>query len=144
MTSRIPRWPGGWYASSRDRAFRIAGDDRIPRVYRLLFLAEARANAIGHAEFSPGELARELGRRDQTGERRTPARAIVQQVIAEARRLGLIDSLSSSRCIVLPAHDYANGLASAGAICREHGIGEVPRRKHRRTRPRLRVVAPRE
>ena len=146
MTSRIPRWPGGWYASSRDRAFRLAGDDRIPRVYRLLFLAEARANTIGHAEFAPGELARELGRRDRlTGERRPALKQKVQQAIAEAKRLGLVHSLSSSRCIVLPSHDYANGLASAGATCRAHGIGEVPRRKHRRTWPaRLRVVAPRE
>jgi hypothetical protein len=114
-------------------------------VYRLLCLAEARANGIGHAEFAPGELARELGRRDRlTGERRPALKQRVQEAIDDAKRLGLVDSLSSSRCVVLPAHDYANGLQSASATCRVHGIGEVPRRKHRRMRARLRVVAPRE
>lgn len=69
----------------------------LPRWAQVWCWAWANADEHGHARTAHGELRRALGSSAQA----------VSAAIADARRRGLLDPTSSSRCLVLVGHSVA-------------------------------------
>lgn len=84
----------------------------IPVAERLLYLALARAEPNGHAEFKPGELSVLMGgHRDITA------------AINRSVKAGRLDPASMSRCLVLPtglAQPYDKGGRAKHLKCQTH------------------------
>ena len=106
-----------WGAVSQTEMHRLATDVRHELAYRVHYMALARANAIGHAEFGAGELRELL--RNKAGE---PTRdTTVSAAVRKARDLGLIQRESTVRCLVLSQHQFRRN-DRASRSCRTHGI----------------------
>lgn len=118
MQDKIHFGPGiTWGAVSQTELHRLATDVRHELKYRVHYIALARANAIGHAEFSSGELQQLL--RNKGGE---PTRdTTVSGAIRAARDLGLLHPDSKARCLVLPRYQFQRN-DRASKSCRTHGI----------------------
>jgi len=95
--------------------------ENFPEWYRVWCLAVARGQQNGHSGFPPGEIARRLGRPDSQGGWIPKAPSGVSQAISSAKRKGLLDRDSNSRCLVLPNHAWSGGLGSPFKICPVHG-----------------------
>jgi hypothetical protein len=82
---------------------------------RVYFAAVGWGNQIGHAEFASGDLAEILG---------TGAQGVTKAIRA-AKDAGLVDDLSSARCLVLSGWHFQKSGHGTGA-CAHHGTN--PRR----------------
>lgn len=111
------RFAGPWAALSQVEQRRMAKDDAHPLPYRVYFAALGRANRVGHAEFSEGELRHLLRRADG------PPRSVgaISNAIADAKGKGLIHRDSGARCLVLPSHHFQKAGKGSGT-CDVHGI----------------------
>ncbi|TDE10657.1 hypothetical protein [Jiangella asiatica] len=96
---------------------------------RLIDLAVKRVNAIGHAEFTSGELARLLTVMNPlTGEVvTTVSDRAVRKAVRTLKEHGVIEKDSSTLCLHFPADHLSNGTGTRG--CRYHGIGARTRRR---------------
>lgn len=106
-----------WGAVSQTEMHRLATDVRHGLAYRVHYMALARANAIGHAEFGAGELRELLLNRAGEPTRDTT----VSAALRKARKLGLIQPESTVRCLVLSHHQFRRN-DRASRSCRTHGI----------------------
>jgi hypothetical protein len=84
-----------------------AHDNRISLVWRLFSLAAGSHRRNGHATFKEDEIAEILGVSPQQ----------VSNLIADAKRLGLIDARSKARCLVVPPHAIIGGQGKANEPC---------------------------
>ncbi|MFD2078061.1 hypothetical protein SAMN05421678_108237 [Actinopolymorpha cephalotaxi] len=124
---------GEWVKYSCDLAWAMSTIGSVER--RLIDLAVLRVNAIGHAEFGSGELARLLSVMDPiTGE---VVHAVTERHVRRAveglRGLKVIEPDSSVLCLHFDAERLCNG--TSGHWCHHHGIGRAPKlaRQRRRT-----------
>ncbi len=86
-----------------------------------MFLAVARVNQLGHAEFGPGQLREELGTVDVVTGAITPVSAsTVSRALRQARDEGYLHRDSSARCLVVPSLLVDCG--TGGASCTYHRI----------------------
>ncbi|MCZ2811258.1 hypothetical protein O2W15_07380 [Modestobacter sp. VKM Ac-2979] len=116
MTGGI-RFAGAWGGLSQVEQRRMAKDDAHPLPYRVYFAALGRANRVGHAEFSEGELRHLLRRADGTPR----SEGVISNAIAEAKRKGLIHRDSGARCLVLSSQHFQKA-GSGSSTCDVHGI----------------------
>ena len=111
-----------WAAVSDSFNQRLAGSMRLPLFARLVFLAEARMNRIGHAEFATGELESLLPTIDRkTGEIRYPSQNTICKAIKVAIEEGFFTKDSSVRCLVFHSNDVQRS-AKASSSCNHHGV----------------------
>lgn len=80
---------------------------QLPTWLRLTFWAWAFADGSGHARPKYGQLRHDLGLEAQQ----------ISSALAHARRKGVLDMVSSARCLVLPGHDL-NGCAAEHRVPR--------------------------
>ncbi|GAA1977567.1 hypothetical protein GCM10009798_43490 [Nocardioides panacihumi] len=113
-----------FYASNQLEAQRLARDPNVKPLYvRVMFAAQGWANLIGHAEFALGGLAGVLtSSNPRTGEIHIPSRQQVTNEIRRAVDMGLIDEMSSVRCLVPNQELYAKVGGKGGRTCRHHRI----------------------
>ena len=113
-----------FYASNQQEARRLARDPDVKPLYiRVMFAAQGWANLIGHAEFALGGLAGVLqSSNPKTGEIHIPSRQQVTNEIKRAVDMGLIDELSSIRCLVPNRELFAKSGGKGGKTCRHHRI----------------------
>lgn len=119
-----------WVGVNQAMARGMSRDPEVtPMRLRVMFAALGWANLIGHAEFDPAGLCQLLMRQDpKTGELSIPSGNSVDNVIKEARDMGLIGEGSSRRCLVAPDWwEKAGG--KGGKTCSHHRINT---RSHRR------------
>lgn len=95
----------------------LASNEELTAFYRLHYLALARAQPNGHAEFKRGALAKLVGRK---GKRHHDLESAIQQAV----KRNLLHPLSESKCLVLPtglAEPYdRTGGKSRHLPCRTH------------------------
>jgi hypothetical protein len=106
-----------WGGISQTEQRRMAKDDVHPLPYRIYFAALGRANRIGHAEFSEGELRHILCRSDGTPR----SESSVSNALRDAKARGLVHRDSGARCLVLPSHHFQKAGLGSGS-CDVHGI----------------------
>lgn len=106
-----------WGAISQTEMHRLATDARLELAYRVHYMALARANVIGHAEFGASELRELLV--NKAG--KPTSDTTMSGAVRKARRLGLIQPESTVRCLVLPRHQFRRN-DRASRSCRTHGI----------------------
>lgn len=111
-----------WGALNQTEMHRLATDVRHELAYRVHYMAIARANAIGHAEFGVDELRHLL--RTKAGE--ASRDTTVSGAIRKAKNLGLIQPESTARCLVL-AHYQFQRSDRASRSCRTHSIRPLRR-----------------
>lgn len=95
--------------------------DEFPEWFRVWSLAIARMQANGHANFSPGQIARILGKQSSREGWAPKPTTGVSQAISLAKAKGLLDRRSTSTCLVVPAHVWQGGLGSPSKTCPVHG-----------------------
>lgn len=90
-------------------------------VYRLMFASVGWANLSGHAEMSPGELARRMTVLTKAGDFVVPSSQSLSNAIKDARSQGLIAPGSSARCLIAPVWFTKTG-GRGGRACKFHGL----------------------
>ncbi len=93
-----------------------ARDSFFPRAARVKFAAQGWANKSGHAGFSPGALAKILGK---DGVPTTPQ--VVSNAIRAAKARGTISPESRAHCLVVNHDQASQGFGRQG--CPVHGLG---------------------
>ncbi len=110
-----------WVAISQPGLQTLSSRGAVPLHLRLWFLAAARVNEVGHAEFSPGQLCQELSTVDHsTGELRVPSASTVSHALKRAKEEGYLHRDSSARCLVVPP--LVINCGTGGARCSYHRI----------------------
>lgn len=93
--------------------------------FRIMALALGTHRRNGHAGFGVGEIARELKVTDRK----------VSDGIRIAKKHGVIDNNSCSRCLIVPAHGIQGGLGHENDACAWHD----GKRTGRRNKPQNRT-----
>lgn len=114
----INSWIRGFQSVWDEHALKFQVHDDWFRVWAL---ALARKQAKGHAPFASGEIAGILGKPNADGVWVPKAPSGVSQAIDLAKRKGLLDASSNSRCLVVPSHWWQGGIGSLTRPCPEHG-----------------------
>lgn len=119
-----------WGAVGADEVLTFATHQfSTPLANRLLFVAMARSNRIGHAQFGVGELRDLLGVVNKsTGELAKPSAAGISNAIASARSQGLLLEESSARCLQLPGWWQKAGVRESNCQTCGIDVNRTPRR----------------
>ena len=114
-----------------------AADHTLSLWLRLACIAYARHEANGHANFKRGQLTWILGKPpmgDQPFQR--VDRTIMHAAVKTAVKHGWLAEGSCTECLIVPGHAVKGGLGDPNKPCSVH-----ERKRQRRRRPELRVVA---
>lgn len=109
-----------WTAVTDNVALLLASNHANPLSTRIFFMAMARVNLNGHAEFGPGKLIESLPIVEKkTGEIRSPSRQAINAAIKQLKKDGLIAEDSCQRCIHFMYNTVDRG-QKAGVDCVFH------------------------
>lgn len=115
----------------------------LPTPMRLFFLATARVNKIGHAEFNPGELTMLLGKPDEDGRLVPMSRQNVNKAIKTLIDTGVILEGSEIRCIMIGEYAIRRDGKGSTDSCHWHAINTDKRRVRRTKEEGVVEVTPR-
>lgn len=105
-----------WVKHSQDEYNRLASRELTPAFLRVVMYAMGNHKANLHCELKRGALAEFLGRDGKKYRH-------VEDAIAKAVEVGLLDAASQATCLVVPTHLVEGPIGDPRADCATHRMG---------------------